>query len=363
MKHFYKLSILLLIIVSCSDDIVDENGSDCTLTPKLLTEEVSNVMERSVKFSGQIIAPTCESSVTSQGFVYATTTLPKTDDFVVEVNGQEITSEVTNLERNTTYYIRTFFVNPSGEYYGNEVQFKTLAEEVNISTKTVENVTTNTAESGGVIDDNGGSSIQSKGVCWSTSPNPTIADNISQNDSEGDEFNSQMTDLIENTTYYVRAYATNDRGTSYGDEKVFTTLSTEFKVELSITGNTDGCNYQASYFYYEINYSFDETQTLFEAAEGSALRTINHSKQGEIKNSLAITIQLNNFDIENPSYEYRGAYLDNMVLKITNTASNQEVLNIELPRMFICGDVAYKNIINFNPEDNSYTVEQLTYGF
>ena len=43
--------------------------------------------------------------------------------------------------------------------------------------------------------------------------------------------------------------------------------------------------------------------------------------------------------------------------------TNEEVLNITLPSLFICTDVAYKNIINFNPVDNSYTVEQLTYGF
>ena len=52
-----------------------------------------------------------------------------------------------------------------------------------------------------------------------------------------------------------------------------------------------------------------------------------------------------------------------MLLVITNTDSNEEVLNITLPSLFICTDVAYKNIINFNPVDNSHTVERLTYGF
>ncbi|PHR92500.1 MAG: hypothetical protein COA80_14225 [Leeuwenhoekiella sp.] len=363
MKTIYKLLFLFILITSCSDNVDDEGNIDCTPTPKLITQEASNVMETSAVFSGQITAPTCESSVTSQGFAYATTTLPKTDDFVIEVNGRDISSEVANLQRNTTYYMRTFFVNPSGEYYGDEVQFKTLAGEVNISTMTVENVTINSAESGGIIENNGGGSILNKGICWGTSPNPTIDDNISQNNSEGDEFNSQITDLLENTTYYVRAYATNERGTSYGNEEVFTTLATKFKVELDITGNIDACGYQANYFYYEMSYRFDETDTVFEVAEGGGSRTITHSKLGEIKNNLEVTILLNNFDIENPSDEFRGAYLDDMSLTITNTASNQEVLNIELPRMFICTDVAYKNIINFNPKDNSYTIEQLIYGF
>tara|TARA_R110002096_G_C14541185_1_gene718465 strand:- start:236 stop:1327 length:1092 start_codon:yes stop_codon:yes gene_type:complete len=363
MKNTYKILFLLFLITSCTDNPDDENSSDCTLTPTLFTQEASNVMETSAEFDGQITAPTCESTVTSQGFVYATTTLPKTDDFVIEVNGQDVSSVITDLERNTTYYMRTFFVNPTGEYYGNEVQFTTLVDEVNISTKTIENITSNSAESGGVILDNGGGSILNKGVCWSTIPNPTVDDNISENNSEDNNFNSQITDLLENTTYYIRAYATNESGTNYGNEEVFTTLSTEFKVELDITGYTNGCNDQADYFYYEINYNFDDNNSIFEGAEGFDGTTYNHSKQGTIQNNLEVTIHLNQFDPDNPSDEFRGAYLDNMSIIITNLGNNQEVLNISLPSLFICTDVAYKNIIDFNPEDNSYTIEQLTYGF
>jgi len=78
---------------------------------------------------------------------------------------------------------------------------------------------------------------------------------------------------------------------------------------------------------------------------------------------LEVTIHLNQFDPDNPSNEFKGAYLDNMTLVITNIESSEEVLNITLPSLFICTDVAYENIINFNPVDNNYTVEQLTYGF
>ena len=69
------LIFLAIIIISCNSD--DE--PDCSYTPTLVTDEVSNITDNSARFSGQIVAPTCESTVTSQGFVYAKTPLPKID--------------------------------------------------------------------------------------------------------------------------------------------------------------------------------------------------------------------------------------------------------------------------------------------
>lgn len=369
MKYTFKILLLLIIITSCSNSD-NEDNSDCTYTPTLSTEEASNITENSATFNGQIIAPTCESTVTSQGFVYAKTTLPKTDDFVIEVNGENISTEVTNLERNTTYYKRVFFVNPTGEYYGNQIEFTTAIGEINLSTKTVENITLNSATSGGIINDDGDGTITSKGICWSTSQNPTIDDNNIEANTDNYDFNSNITGLQENTIYYVRAYAINENGIKYGNEETFTTQSSTYKVELNITGYTNSCGVQAPYFYYEINYKFDDNEIIFEAAEGNEGTSWNHphsSTQGvsesTIQNNLEVTIYLAQFNPDNPSETFKGAYLDNMSLVITNIESNEEVLNITLPSLFICTDVAYKNIINFNPVDNSHTVEQLTYGF
>ena len=145
--------------------------------------------------------------------------------------------------------------------------------------------------------------------------------------------------------------------------ETFTTLSSTYEVKLNITGHTNSCNVQANYFYYEINYKFDNNDAIFNAGEGWEGTTHNHSEEGTILNNLEVTIHLNQFDPNNPSDEFKGAFLDNIKLAITNMESSEEVLNITLPSLFICTDVAYQNIINFNPVDNSYTVEQLTYGF
>ena len=78
---------------------------------------------------------------------------------------------------------------------------------------------------GGEVVENGGSDVIARGVCWSTEHNPTVADAHSSDGTGLGTFTSNLTNLSPNTTYYVRAYATNSAGTSYGMEVSFTTLS------------------------------------------------------------------------------------------------------------------------------------------
>lgn len=79
-----------------------------------------------------------------------------------------------------------------------------------------------TAVSGGIIIDDRGSIITARGVCWSTTDEPTIHDNITEDGIGGGSFTSSITGLDPNTTYYIRAYATNSEGTGYGDVIEFT---------------------------------------------------------------------------------------------------------------------------------------------
>ena len=90
-----------------------------------------------------------------------------------------------------------------------------------ITTTTITSITTTTASSGGIINNIGGASVTNKGVCWSTSPNPSIADSHTDDGSGTDIFVSNLTGLTVNTTYYVKAYATNSAGTGYGNEISF----------------------------------------------------------------------------------------------------------------------------------------------
>jgi uncharacterized protein (TIGR02145 family) len=93
-----------------------------------------------------------------------------------------------------------------------------------LTTNETNTVTYNSAICGGIISDDGGADISERGVCWSTSESPTIADNKTSDGKDDGSFVSNLTDLSANTTYYVRAYATNSAGTSYGNTVSFKTL-------------------------------------------------------------------------------------------------------------------------------------------
>lgn len=90
------------------------------------------------------------------------------------------------------------------------------------------NVTTTTATSGGKISSYGRGEIIDRGVCWSTKPNPTLADQKTSDGSGNGSFTSQLSGLSPNTTYYIRAYATTSKDTIYATEKIFKTYQGTF---------------------------------------------------------------------------------------------------------------------------------------
>jgi uncharacterized protein (TIGR02145 family) len=93
---------------------------------------------------------------------------------------------------------------------------------LSVTTKSVSNVTSSAASSGGNISSDGGDAVTARGVVWSTSQNPTVSLSTKTSDGTGmGSFTSTITGLQPRTTYYVRAYATNSAGTAYGNEVSF----------------------------------------------------------------------------------------------------------------------------------------------
>ncbi|MFZ4400638.1 MAG: GEVED domain-containing protein [Bacteroidales bacterium] len=86
-------------------------------------------------------------------------------------------------------------------------------------------ITGATAISGGNVTDNGGNTVSARGVCWSTSANPTILDPKTSNGTGSGIFVSNISGLTGSTVYHYRAYATNTVGTNYGGDSVMTTLN------------------------------------------------------------------------------------------------------------------------------------------
>lgn len=102
-------------------------------------------------------------------------------------------------------------------------------EPLALNTTSITDITYSSATSGGNITSDGGLEITVRGVCWSRSQNPTINDSKTEDGSGSGLFSSTVTGLTPNTTYYLRAYATNSDGTAYGNELPFSTgLLTDF---------------------------------------------------------------------------------------------------------------------------------------
>jgi uncharacterized protein (TIGR02145 family) len=95
-----------------------------------------------------------------------------------------------------------------------------------LTTVAMSSITSATAIGGGTISNDGGAIITEKGICWNTSPNPTIVNSRTKDGTGSGNYSSTLIGLTANTLYYVRAYATNSVGTAYGTNEVsFTTSS------------------------------------------------------------------------------------------------------------------------------------------
>jgi hypothetical protein len=112
----------------------------------------------------------------------------------------------------------------------------TLWNANEVETNPITNITETTATGGGNVKSDGGFPVTARGVCWSTSSNPTTANSHTTDGSGIGAFVSNLTGLTANTPYYVRAYATNSKGTMYGNQVNFTTTSGAFYIGQSYGG-------------------------------------------------------------------------------------------------------------------------------
>ena len=201
--------------------------------PTVTTNDVTNITTNSASCGGNV-TDDGNGTVTARGICWSEVQNPTINNIYSEEtnNGTgtgSFTSQLTNLKENTTYYVRAYATNEKGTNYGEEKSFTTAELKLpTVTTKDVTNITTNSAICGGNVTDDGNGTVTARGICWSETHNPTINNIYSEETNNGTgtgSFTSQLTNLKENTTYYVRAYATNEKGTNYGEEKSFTTLS------------------------------------------------------------------------------------------------------------------------------------------
>ena len=207
------------------------------------------------------------------------------------------TSSLTGLTPGVAYHLRAYATNPAGTAYGNEVTFSTFASIVppTVTTTSISNIQVTTAISGGAVTDWGGDTVIARGVCWNTSGAATVSGSHSVDGSDTGSYASGLAPLSGNTTYYVRAYATNSSGTGYGNELSFTTQTPQpdSTVVVAADGSGNFTTVQAAFRAVPTNYTgnwriFVKKGTYYEK-DTLASGKINVTLEGEDRDSTIIT--------------------------------------------------------------------------
>lgn len=190
--------------------------------PSVITSNVTSITNTTAQCGGNVTDQGA-SMVTERGVCWSRSHSPTISNSHIN-NGMGLgsfTCTITGLTECTKYYVRAYAKNSHGIIYGNEKEFVTTADLPVVTTTEVTNITQTTATSGGTVVAEG--NVTERGICWSTSQNPTINGSHASNGNGAGSFSVNITGLNPGTTYYVRAYANTSTATTYGNVVSFTT--------------------------------------------------------------------------------------------------------------------------------------------
>ncbi len=217
------LIFLTFIFSSCGEP-------DYIEIPNIETLDITEITDSSA-IGGGIIISDGGSKILKNGVCWDTISNPtiikninKTED---QTGNKKFISQIVNLKPNKKYYVKAYAVNQIGINYGNEISFTTKGRLPIIVVSGDIYTSYFYANIHSSLISDGGMPITQLGVCWSTHINPTISDFIELAGLNSINFICEIKNLQPNTTYYLRAFATNDMGTGYSNSVSFTTKSYE----------------------------------------------------------------------------------------------------------------------------------------
>ena len=203
------------------------------ILPVVVTNDVTGISEetKSATFHATI-TNAGDPVYTERGFVYGKSPDPTTSGatkLVVAGSGTgTYYGDVHNLEVDCAYYVRAYVTYSSGTVYGDNKVFSVKKMyPPTVTTSAVTNINKTTATAGGNVTNDGGINVTERGVVFSTSQNPTVADSKVTSGSGTGAFTCNLTGLEEGKTYYVRAYAMNVVGIGYGEQVDFTVTNAQ----------------------------------------------------------------------------------------------------------------------------------------
>ncbi len=214
--------------------------------PTVKTTPVTEVTAEGATLGGEVMT-SGRLAITARGICYGTAQQPTIEDsHTTDGSGLgAFTSTLKNLEHNTIYYARAYATNKMGTSYGEQVKFTTELGVPIVVTDSIIRITAHSAKCKGHVESDGGYKVTTRGTCWSKRPDPTIDDDCTNDGSDKGEFTSTLNNLIENTTYYVRTYATNSTATVYGEQIIITTLDGLAVVKTDSVNNVTATGFTA----------------------------------------------------------------------------------------------------------------------
>ena len=201
--------------------------TDMTLLPELIktiptvtTSAARSIASRQATLGGEVTRDG-RSNITTRGVCFNTSPNPTTSNRKAATGAATGTfsGDATGLNPGTTYYARAYATNAQGTAYGNQITFTTNPEPPVVVTACISDVPTTSATGGGRVISDGGATVTARGVCWSSSsidPDLSSAEGYTTDGTGTGDFTSSIRGLTTGKTYFVRAYATNSAGTSYG---------------------------------------------------------------------------------------------------------------------------------------------------
>ena len=193
-------------------------------TPTVTTAEVTEITTTTATVGGAI-TDAGNGTIEECGICYKTGNADWTC-VALEATENAFSTTLSDLTPNTTYTVRAYSINEAGTGYGDVLTFTTEEEIVitapTVTTAEVTEITTTTATVGGAITSDGNGTVTESGICYKTGNEEWACVAIA---ATNNAFSMTLTGLAPNITYTVRAYATNEEGTGYGEEVSFTTLN------------------------------------------------------------------------------------------------------------------------------------------
>lgn len=214
------LLVPLFLLMACQKG---PQGVESGATLKVTTHECTEITDTSAFCSGEVTSER-EVKVTVRGFCWSSSEEPKFSDNHCEAGKGlgEFSATINGIQPNNTYYVRAFASTSDGIVYGNQVTLEVGIFPPRVKTGMVTDITATSALCAGSLESSAGGTISGMGICWSTTENPSIEGSHKDSGKRDGEFEVVLDGLVAGTTYFVRAYATNEAGTAYGEQISFT---------------------------------------------------------------------------------------------------------------------------------------------